>query len=844
MHVPSWARLRRLVVPALLLGFLVAANPLSAQPAPPAPLSPAQSPPRSAVAQVGGTVSGVVSTQDGAIPLGGIVVTLMMDSAEVGSVASEGDGSFRFEGLEPGSYTVVAAPEGFQAWSRIVTVTGRDSIVVKMDLKLAAITEVVEVLAGGSGIVPDAGTLTSSEGLTARQLEEIGSTGGLQAALRMLVSVIEVPGGVSIKGGRPSQASVQLGPGAFVDPATGLSDVSLPDDAIDSVTVLPNPYAVEFGRFSSGLVLINTRRAADTWRTRLNRLEPSFRTRRGSPLHILGISGFSPRAETGGPLIKDRLYLQQAVQYRYRANEVASRPQSELRESHRFSSYTRLDGNLTPRHSIVGSAGFFPATSSQTTLGTFTPPEASVNMRGNVNTVALTERALWSDTLFAETTVEVHGYSTDVIPRGPDNMELLPETTLGNFFNRQHRNTSTFQVIESVSGTSQGRGGLHLYKAGIDLLHSRFRGWSESRPVLIRRSDGRLVRRLDFAPGATNQRLDSTDLAIYAQDRLQPGQRYYVEFGARLDRDGVIGRFNLTPRVGAALLLNQDGTSVIRSGYGLFYERTPSVAGVFGQYEAPIDTRYAADGETVEGTPVSYRHVVDPNLRTARSLTWDVAFDHRFTSHWATHVGVIDRRGRRELLLTRTTTGEGPAIVLDSSGRSKYREVEFGVHFTGGHGIDVNASYVRALARSDLNSFTTFYDSVLWPVVADNAYAAARTEVPHRLLIRGRANPTPTWLLVGVMDWRTGMPYSVVDEALEFVGPRNSLRFPTYFRVDLGLEHRFKIGKYRPWIGIRVDNALRSFLPADVQANLTSPAFGNFYNSEFRQARIQVRFER
>jgi len=34
-----------------------------------------------------------------------------------------------------------------------------------------------------------------------------------------------------------------------------------------------------------------------------------------------------------------------------------------------------------------------------------------------------------------------------------------------------HREAGTFQFIESLSGTSQGPGGLHLYKAGIDLLH-------------------------------------------------------------------------------------------------------------------------------------------------------------------------------------------------------------------------------------------------------------------------------------------------------------------------------------------------------------------------------------
>ena len=41
----------------------------------------------------------------------------------------------------------------------------------------------------------------------------------------------------------------------------------------------------------------------------------------------------------------------------------------------------------------------------------------------------------------------------------------------------------------------------------------------------------------------------------------------------------------------------------------------------------------------------------DPNLRTSRSLTWDLAYDHRFNPQWALHFGVIDRHGDNELLV-------------------------------------------------------------------------------------------------------------------------------------------------------------------------------------------------
>jgi len=133
----------------------------------------------------------------------------------------------------------------------------------------------------------------------------------------------------------------------------------------------------------------------------------------------------------------------------------------------------------------------------------------------------------------------------------------------------------------------------------------------------------------------------------------------------------------------------------------------------------------------------------------------------------------------------------------------------------------------------------------MWPIVGQNAYAPLSGDVPHRLLVRGRVMPTPRWLVVGILDWRSGMPWSPVNEDLDFVGPRNEqFRFPAYARTEIGLEHRFKIFKLQPWIGVRAYNAFDAFLPTDVQANVTSPFFGTFYNSEYRQLRLQFRFER
>jgi len=60
----------------------------------------------------------------------------------------------------------------------------------------------------------------------------------------------------------------------------------------------------------------------------------------------------------------------------------------------------------------------------------------------------------------------------------------------------------------------------------------------------------------------------------------------------------------------------------------------------------------------------------------------------------------------------------------------------------------------------------------------------------------------------------------------------------------LGLERRFKIFQFQPWIGVRLTNALGQFLPNEVQNNTGSPYFGTFYGAESRRLRANMRFER
>ena len=790
-----------------------------------------------------GVLQGDVTTQSTVrLPGAEIIVT---DSAnkQVGQILSGEDGRFSFIGLPPGRYKVTASLPSFVAASVFVDVAVGRSTDVAIDLPIDGISASVEVVAQ-SPVISNEGGLSRTETISGKEIDTFASSGGVEATMRLLASVLQVPNGVSIRGGRPGQAATQLGVTTMVDPTTGLSRVTLPADAIESVSVLPNPYAVEFGRFSSGVVVIQTRRASDMWNLRINDIDPTFRTHRGSPVEIIGIGRYAPRVEFGGPIIKDKLFIEQAAQFVYNAADVPSLPETLLHTATSFSSFTRVDANLTPRQSLIGTFGYFPGKTHEDLLGTFTPPDATVDTHVRANEIAVTERAVWTDSLFGETSVHVHHFETDVAPQGAAPMQLLPDTTLGNFFNEQHRDTSTYQFIASLSGSRNTTHGTHLFKVGVDLLRNAYNGSSLSRPVLIERADGTVSRTLTYAAGPTLQSEATTDLALFAQDRYQPNARWYIEFGGRVDHDGVVDQLNVTPRIGSAVVLNASGSAVLRGGFGMFFERTPSTAGAFAMFGNVTDQRFQADGVTPVGPPVTFASTAG-DLQTPRSRTWDVGFDQRFNKWWSLHLGLLDRQGSDELLVNpvqlSTTTGQ---LQLSSSGNSSYLGGEVGVHFSAGDRADFNVSYTRSRAQSDLNTMANYFDNTMWPVFGVNAYAASPADAPNRMLARGRFQPWKKWQVLGILDWRSGLPYSVTNDALDYVGPRNVLRFPSYYRLEAGLERKVKIFKFEPWIGVRVWNALDSFQPVDVQSNLGSSHFGTFYNSEYPQIRIIMRFER
>ena len=99
-----------------------------------------------------------------------------------------------------------------------------------------------------------------------------------QSLLPLLPGVVRGPDGrLRIKGGQPTQGALQVSSASLVDPSSGDFDLDLPGQSLESVEVLANPFAAEYGRFTTSVTQIRTKRGTNDWEIKPGNLMPRLR---------------------------------------------------------------------------------------------------------------------------------------------------------------------------------------------------------------------------------------------------------------------------------------------------------------------------------------------------------------------------------------------------------------------------------------------------------------------------------------------------------------------------------------------------------------------------------------
>jgi hypothetical protein len=769
-------------------------------------------------------VVATITVLEGTVRMGGVDVALRAVDGNVvlAQTISDGTGQVTIPDVPPGRYIVVATRPGFEsATSAPFEVQAGETAQVLVDLQLTFVAPSVEVRAPTSP-TQSVQPVSASDMMSGSVLDIAPLQGDdFQSLLPMLPGILRGPDGrLRAKGGQPTQGALQISSTSLVDPSTGDFDLELPGQSLESVEVLANPFSAEFGRFSTSIVQLRTRRGTNDWEVKPGNLMPRF----GGA----GIRGFEPRFSVRGPLRRDRLFISQDIQFRYVEDPVRSLPDEPSIGLKSFDSFTRIDGIVSPRHTLGGTAVIFPRRIEHLTMNTFRPPDVTPELNQEGLSIGVQDRFAISETMVLESTVAGRWFEMDVNTEGRQPMIYTPETQQGSFFNDQSRDVGSLQWVESLTVSVDKWRGSHLFKFGLDFQDSYYNGISISRPVEIRRLDGSLAERI--VPGApTSQDVSAAELALFAQDRWRLGERLMLELGLRMDREDVIEQVNWSPRAGASIGILPEGRGILRGGIGRFRQRTPLNVGAFNDFESRLVTRFGAAGEPL-GPPVRLVNVSSPDLlRTPSAIAGNIEWNQRFGRRVLFKANYLSRRGSREYVLEPDLArGE---VHLNSTGKSRYWEVETTGRYLGGERRDLTVSYVRSHGTADLNTFDQFYGNLRNPILRANEHNLIPTDAPHRVIFRGTIGLPGRWDFAPVLEVRSGFPWSAVNEYQDFVGPRNQAgRLPRVRLFDFALSRPWRFGKHRFRAGVRVYNIFGASAERDVQNNLTSPNYGQFYN--------------
>src|SRR5258705_3619661 len=792
-----------------------------------------------------GTVS--VSSTNGAgerLPGASLKLTPASSGQPSRSAVTNEQGEYKFTDLAAGIYTLQVELTGFKQQTKRVTLQKDTTAVENINLELEGLTADVTVVADGGGL----NTTATSETVSFKQdkLQTLPLVNEqFQDAIPLVPGVVRGPDGLlNLKGARASQSGFLVNSASVTDPVTGESAINLPLEAVQSVEVISNPYAAEYGQFTGALTTVQTKSGSQKFNVDAESVFPRFRRRAGS---FVGIAAFTPRVTFSGPLIKDKLKFMQAFEYRFVRTQVENWPPLKRDTGlESFDSVSQLDWDINDKNHLSTTFSLFPQKLRFVHLNTFNPQEVTPNFKQRGFLWAINDRQILNDKSVLESFFSIKQFDADVFPSsGNAPMNFAPNVNSGNFFNQQSRKSKRYQALEVYSFSPPKFVGEHFMKVGGGINYITFDGRNTSNTVRILRADGTRSQQLDFVGNGQLSR-NQTQFLAYFEDKWSVNRHLTLEYGVRYDRNNVTSENNFAPRVSFAFLPLHDGRTVVRGGIGLFYDDVDMNVATFTQSQERVLTDFGPDGQEIIAVPQLQRlTLLDSKLRTPHSVNWNVQLDHEWLKNLFVRVGYQQRQGRREFVLNpisepgAVATGSSPneqrILALSNSGSSRYRELEITARYNFREHDEFIASYVRSSAIGDLNDFNSYFGNFENPIIRANERSRLPFDVPNRFLIRGEFHTKYGLTWSPVLDVRTGFPCSLSAEDRNFVGPRNrSGRFPTFVSLDMqavktiSLPGRFN--KYRAHLGLKVFNVTNHLDPRDFQNNLASDNFGGFSN--------------
>jgi len=819
--------------------------------------------PQAATATISGRVS-VASSQGVSNNLSAITVKLTGLAPAVTSqdAVSDTEGRFEFARLAPGSYKLEVTVEGFKPWSATVALVAGQDAVQDAGLQVNLVEETVEVKGEATEIATESVSATAT--VSEQQLETLPlRTGKFTEALSVSPSVIKTQEGrLNFNGQAESQGMLLVDGAENVDPVAGSFAIPVPVDAIQSIQVFNTPDSVAYGGFSAGLTRIDIKPPSPLWNYKFLDFLPSFR---GKNDHLVGIANMTPRFEVGGPIVKDKLNFSEDLSYEFRRDPIhgLTWPFNET-YVYAFDSFSNLQWILSPKHLINFNLNLFQSSNLFANIDSLIPQSASVNFRRRGGSLGFSDAYQFASGMVLTTVVRYTNFCTDAHGQGPEQMTINPEGWGGNYFNISSRNANQLEALPVLQLPSKTWHGHHDIRFGVDFLYRTFTGSTVSQPINILAeacTPAELFANLctpdeqiSFLGSGALQGSD-TEISEYAEDHWTVTKTLSLTLGARLSTQTIGLDAAFAPRAGVAYSIPSWKT-VIRAGAGLIYSHVPLLAQDFADnqtrslaFSSSAPSPYAGSTITLQNVYLPGASLANPTSpedlgNSPRTFTWNIESETAIRKNITLRVGYYETHTDDLFLVNPILPAAGTGatsgfLALENTGTAHYRQAQATARYSPSEKGEINVSYSWSRARGDLNTLSDTFIPFQVPVIRPNVYGVQPSDIPNRLLVWGFVH-VPFWSLVfsPVVDMHSGFPYSNIDVLQNYVGVPNSLRFETYFSLDVKVYRDFPIhipfkerpnGKVRKIrVGVYSLDVTNRQNPHDVFNNTASPIFGQF----------------
>jgi hypothetical protein len=779
-------------------------------------------------------------------PVSQVEVHLKRNGADVRAGVTDDKGKFVFHCIAAGEYELTVSKNGFEPLAQSVSC---DSTATTAEIEFTMIPKIervekVEVQASAS--VEGEQSSSTATTLNPQDVKSLPSRPAtVTDTLPLVPGVVRGPDGeIKIEGAGEHRSALVVNSIDVTDPTTGRFGLSVPVDSVESIDVYKTPFLAEYGRFTSGVVSVETRRGGEKWHFELNDPLPGVRI---YSWHLRGLRDFTPRVTFGGPLLKNRLYFHEGLEYALYKRPVRTLPfPYNISKSESVNSFSQFDYVLSTTHFLTGTYHLAPQHTNYVNLGFFSPQPVTPNFRASSDVYTLADHLALGQNLLTST-VSVQSYDASTGAQGTAVMVLMPAGDRGNYYLSRQQDASRVEWLEALARSIPTPKGTHALKFGTTVSRTDNSGYLAARSVTIQDAGGRRLKKIDFTAGRPFQRTD-VETGVFGQDHWTVLRNLALDFGVRTESQDLSHSLRFAPRAGFAWQPFKKDMTVVRGGYGIYYDRVPLSVFSFGSYPEQIITSYGPTGNVIDG-PRRYLNMVEtvsgnrfmfvrarthPGNFAPYSTAWQIEAEHVFSPKVQVRVNYLVNNSGGIVVLNPQVVRKKDALVLSGSGESRYRQLEFTTVLTPRAGQKLFLSYVHSAARGDLNDFSRYLGDFPSPVVQRNQSSALPGDLPDRFLAWGFF-PLPWKMqLDPIVEYHTGFTYAPVNAARNYVGVPYSdrFRYPKFFSADTRLSKDVKVNdKYSLRFSLSVLNMTNHFNALEVHANTGDPQYGLFFGN-------------